>query len=202
MAQAIKSKDTTISLEEKLWKIDADYLAGEDEENNKEKAINALKELHYEAMQNAEQLADFREDALHICGGIYVPYLCWFEVGEFIENQGNRAYLFEVLKAFVNSDFSEQEQAAIKPLLIIYFALDKPFEINKFKVFVLEKAHKTVQDYFQNIFNFVEKNKLAVNSFIEKMKLLKGYEPQFELLRLPIAKLQEQLLGAIETVEV
>jgi hypothetical protein len=180
-----------MTLEEVLAGIDQKY--PEPDEENREEVIKLLREIHRRVMPSAEDLQEFIETIPYICGGVYVPYLFWIELIKFIDHQGNRDMIAFLLNAFVNSGFEDEEKMKMKPLLIIYFAKERPFEIDKLKAYVIEKAHPHVQQYMNQILKFVETNQISVNSFLEKFGLLRPYFPNFTLLKMPLSRLKEQM---------
>jgi hypothetical protein len=180
-----------MDLEEVLNDVNDNYYQSGEE--NKEETIQTLLEIQQAVAEDAELADEFRQYVITICGGIFIPYVLWYEIYRFLENPNERSFIFEIIKAYVNSDFGEEERRLMKPLLMVYFAKEKIFEIDRIKAFILSKAHKSVQQYFNDILKFIEKNSHSVETLITKMKLLKGRPPEFELLRLPISQLKEQL---------
>ena len=128
-----------------------------------------------------------------ICGGVYIPYVMWAELAQFIEHHNNREQLFGIMQAFVDSGFEEEERKKMKSMLITYFAIEREFEVNKILTLIVEKSHPSVVEYFKKVQTFVLKNKTSVDMYIEKFQMLKDGFPDFELLALPLIKLKEQL---------
>ncbi len=180
--------DTLAVLEEKYY--------NETEEDRNE-VIEVLTEMHETSIsEGLDVFRAFSNEAMSSCGGVYIPYLLWTELSYFIEDEDQRENIFNLIQAFVDSDFEEQEKKKMKTLLIPYMALEKEFEINKINSLIIEKSHPDVQEYFRKIRNFVEKNKTSVDMYVEKFDMLKDYAPNFELMRLPVTRLKEQLEGA------
>lgn len=156
--------------------------------------IAELAELHDQALSEGfESFRKFSEEAMQTCGGIYIPYILWVELGLFIESPEEREQISEILRAFVVSGFEEIEKKKMKPLLISYFAIEKEFEVNKIMALIVDKAHPEVQEYFKKLLAFVAKNKKSVDMYSEKFNILREYSPNFELLRMPVIKLKEHL---------
>jgi hypothetical protein len=163
-------------------------------EEDREVVITELAVLHQEALQKG--IAEFRTfaaEAMQVCGGVYIPYIMWVELAQFIGDQGNREQMFGIIDAFVNSGFEEEEKKKMKSLIITYFAIEREFEVNKIFTLIIEKAHPAVQEFFRKAQTFVAKNKTSVDMYIEKFNMLKKGYPDFELLALPLIKLKEQL---------
>ncbi|MEM9986542.1 MAG: hypothetical protein AAF804_15730, partial [Bacteroidota bacterium] len=94
---------------------------------------------------------------------------------------------------FCESNFDDDEQKKLKPLLVVYFAKEKEFESGKVKTLYLDKAHPEVKEYYMRVLNFTQKNQKSTEMYIEKFDLLKGLFPDFHLLGLPITQLREKL---------
>lgn len=181
-----------MSLAKTLAELEERYY-GELEED-RDAVIEELSALHMAALDKG--MAEFRkfsDEAIKVCGGVYIPYVLWVELALFTVDQGNRAQIFGIMEAFVNSDFEEEERKKMKSLLITYFAIEREFEVNKILTLIVDKAHPTVQEYFRKVQTFVAKNKTSVDMYIEKFHMLKNGYPNFELLALPLIKLKEQL---------
>ncbi len=168
-----------------------------DWEEEKAPLIKELKVLHTEAGEDEDGFNRFLVQSAERFGGTYIPYLFWDKLSYFDENPDERIYLHELLRAFSVSNFEEEEQKLMKPLLVTYFSKEKDFEINKLKAKVIEKAHPEVKEYFQKLLSFVEKNKNATEMYREKFDMLKEFYPDFELLNLPITQLKEKLRGSV-----
>jgi hypothetical protein len=179
-----------MSLQKSLQKIEDRYYNEWNED--RDTVIAELSTLHNDALsRGGEAFREFSDAVQALCGGVYLPYLMWVELAEFVDSQGNRDRIYKLVQAFVDSGFEEDERAKMKPLFITYFAIEREFEVNKIMSLVVEKSHPSVQEFFRKILNFVEKNKTSVDMYIEKFKMLKDYEPNFELLRMPVSKLKE-----------
>jgi hypothetical protein len=163
-------------------------------EEDRDAVINELAPLHEAALKKG--IAEFRKfsaEAMGICGGVYIPYIMWVELGQFMDKQDNRTQLFAIMEAFVNSGFEEEERKKMKSLLITYVAIEREFEVNKIITLIVEKAHPAVQEFFKKVQNFVAKNKTSVDMYIEKFGMLKDSYPNFDLLALPLIKLKDHL---------
>lgn len=181
-----------MSLAQTLAQLEERYY--DELEEDRDVVISELAVLHQEALKKG--IAEFRQfaaEAMQVCGGIYIPYIMWVELAQFIGDQGNREQMFGIIEAFVNSGFEEEEKKKMKSLIITYFAIEREFEVNKILTLVVDKAHPAVQDFFRKAQTFVAKNKTSVDMYIEKFQMLKNGYPDFELLALPLIKLKEQL---------
>jgi hypothetical protein len=176
---------------EYLENINAEYYEGE--EINKAQLLENIKKIHLSLLRSPKELAEFIDFAAANVGSIYLPYLFWIELSKFMDNRYNPELMYQMIEAFSNSDFEKEECNKMKPLLVVYFALEKEFYTDRIKSYIIDKAHKTVQDYFHNIFKFVAHNKNAVEALIKKIQMLKKYYPSFELLELPVQELEEKL---------
>ncbi|RMG23741.1 MAG: hypothetical protein D6730_13895 [Bacteroidetes bacterium] len=163
----------------------------EDPENQKAAVIAELLDLHM-SIDDEDTLNRFCVLVAPRCGGIYIPYIFWDKLAAFLESEDQRAFLQEIISAFTQSDFEEEEQRKMKPLLITYMANEKQFEIDKLKTLIIDKAHPTVREYFNKLINFVRKNVRSTKMYSEKFEILKDIEPNFELLSLPITQLKEK----------
>ena len=183
-----------MSLAETLTVLDEKYYSDTEEDRNE--VIEVLTEMHENSlMEGLEEFRAFAHEAMSRCGGVYIPYLMWTELSNFIEEEENRVHLYNLIQAFTDSDFEEPEMKKMKTLLITYFALEKEFEINKIQSLIVDRAHPDVQEFFRKVRNFVDKNKTSVDMYVEKFDMLKDYAPNFELMRLPVTRLKEQLEG-------
>lgn len=161
-------------------------------EENKESLIGALEPIHKELLEDREQFNRFLVQTAERFGGAYIPHLFFHKLSEFLDTPEERAYLQELIRVFAESNFEEEEQKKLKPLLVVYFAKEKEFEHGKLKTMYFDKAHPEVREYFMRLLNFTQKNKKATEMYIEKFDLLKGIFPDFHLLGLPITQLREK----------
>lgn len=181
-----------MELIEYLKKLDEKYYTEQEESN--EFAIKELKKVYKSVLNDEELLNDFMEEAPYICGGAFIPFLFWITLAKFTDDPENtRPQITELIKAFCKSDFNEIDAQELKPLIITYFAMEKRFEIDKLKTYVIDKSHPEIINYFNKLLTFVDKNKDSVKTYIEKFNLLKNHNPDFELLNLPIVRLKETL---------
>ncbi|MFN8394237.1 MAG: hypothetical protein U0176_06120 [Bacteroidia bacterium] len=181
-----------MSLAKTLEALEARYY--DELEEDRDAVIEELAPLHQAALEKGiGEFRKFAAEAMKVCGGIYIPYVLWVELGQFIQAQTNREQLFGTVQAFVDSGFEEDERKKMKSLLITYFAIEREFEVNKIITLIVEKAHPSVQEYFRKVRDFVAKNKTSVDMYIEKFQMLKDNYPNFELLSLPLIKLKEHL---------
>jgi hypothetical protein len=163
-------------------------------EEDRDAVIAELSQLHVAALKKSiEEFRAFSTEAMEICGGVYIPYVMWVELAQFIEHHNNREQLFGIMQAFVDSGFEEEERKKMKSLLITYFAIEREFEVNKILTLIVEKSHPSVVEYFKKVQTFVLKNKTSVDMYIEKFQMLKEGFPNFERLAMPLTKLKEQL---------
>ena len=178
---------------ESLDAIEEKYAETLDE--NRDVAITEIIAAHNEIMESApEELDRFIILSADILGGIYLPYLFWYKLGEFYEGyEESRIFLQELIKIFSESNFEEEEQRKMKSLLVAYFAREKEFEIDKLRVIVIDKSHHSVKEYFNKLLQFAQKNQKATKMYCDKFEILKEYQPDFLLLQKPLTKLQELL---------
>ena len=163
-------------------------------EEDRDAVIQELAVLHKEALSKGmPEFRKFSEEAMQVCGGVYIPYIMWVELARFINAEDNRERFFAITEAFVNSGFEEIERKKMKSLLITYFAIEREFEVNKITALIVDKAHPAVQEYFKKVHNFVVKNKTSVDMYTEKFQMLKDSFPDFDLLSMPLIKLKEHL---------
>ncbi|HEX2900869.1 MAG TPA: hypothetical protein VHS96_14195 [Bacteroidia bacterium] len=181
-----------MSLAKTLAQLEERYYDELEEDRNA--VIEELAQLHQAALaKGIEEFRAFSGEAMQICGGVYIPYILWVELAQFIDHQNNREQLFGIMQAFVDSGFEEEERRKMKTLLITYFAIEREFEVNKILTLIVDKAHPSVQEFFKKVQNFVAKNKTSVDMYIEKFKMLKSTYPNFEWMSLPLVKLKEHL---------
>ncbi len=167
-----------------------------DPDEHRNEIIPALTEIHLKAGEEEDTFNRFIMQVADRFGGIYIPYIFWDKLSEFLEAPLERAYLFEITKAFANSNFYEIDQRNMKPLLITYFAKEKQFEINKMIALLFDKSHPTVKEYFHKLIQFVEKNKKSTEMYCEKFDILKNIHPNFDLMALPITQLKDRFQEA------
>lgn len=181
-----------MSLEKTLEALDEKYY--DDPDAQREATIETLTELHEQSlMEGMEGFRSFAKETMSHCGGVYIPFIMWTELANYIEDPENRTHIFDIIAAFVNSDFELPERKRMKSLLITYFAMEREFEVNKVMTLIVEKAHQEVQEFFRKVQNFVSKNKTSVGMYVDKFNMLKEYAPNFDLLRMPVSKLKEHL---------
>ncbi len=162
-------------------------------EEDKTQLIAGMETIHRSVWEDRESLNRFVVQSAERFGGSYIPHLFWNKLSDFLDTPEERAYLQELIRAFCESNFDEEEQKKLKPLLVVYFAKEKEFEIGKVKTLYLDKAHPEVKEYYMRLLNFTQKNQKATGMYIEKFDLLKGLFPDFHLLGLPITQLREKL---------
>ncbi len=164
-------------------------------EEDREKLIAELKPIHQQL--SAEDPDAFREFKLRVInhfGGAYIPYIFWTELNTFMDDPVDaRTYLQECMRSFANSDFGEEEQQKLKPLLITYFNMEKEFEMNKFFTLVIANMHPAVKEYFRDKSSFHEKNARGTEVYKQKFLLLRKIYPDFELFNQPLSYLKESL---------
>lgn len=162
-------------------------------EEDKAPLIVELTELHKSVGEDEDSFNRFLVQCAERFGGSYIPYLFWDKLSYFIDTPEERYYIQELIKAFINSNFDDDEQRMLKPLLVTYFAKEKVFEINKLRAILIDKAHPDVREYFMNLLNFIEKNAKATEMYCEKFQILRTVHPDFSLLRMPISELREKI---------
>lgn len=165
-----------------------------DLEEDRDAVISELKGAHEAARAGGiEQFRKFSGDLLDRFGGIYIPYVFWVELGEYLNDAENRTRLFEIIKVFSESSFEEEETRKMKPLLITYFSLEKEFELDKIRSLIVDKTHPAVQEYFKKLLDFAEKNATSTEMYVEKFKIIHHLYPDFEMLKMPVVKIKEML---------
>jgi hypothetical protein len=166
--------------------------AGADLDENRDQVLADLKSLCLDMKNKGEDdYRMFRNQVMDVAGGVYIPYIFWMELSLFFKNTNHRTVLFDVIKAFCNSAFEDEEKKKMKPLLITYFANEKEFEMDKIQGLIVDKAHPSIREYFQKITSFVTKNKNSTGTYLEKFRILMEDYPDFELLNLPVSKLKD-----------
>lgn len=165
-------------------------------EEDRDVLVSELSKLHKEASADPDTFSKFLVHSADMFGGIYLPYLFWEKLSQFMKAEEQRTYLQDLMIKFSNSNFEEVEQSRMKPLLVVYFAKEKEFEINKIRAKVIDKAHPEVKEYYHRLLSFTEKNQKATNMYCEKFELLSEIHPNFELMALPITQLKEKLQEA------
>ncbi|RMG64235.1 MAG: hypothetical protein D6722_17075 [Bacteroidetes bacterium] len=164
-------------------------------EEEKAPLIEALRPVHQELAADEDAFNRFLVQAAERFGGAYIPYLFWEKLAQFMDVPEERTWLQELIRAFANSDFDDEEQMQMKPLLVTYMAKEKDFELDKLRAQVIEKAHPSVREYFLKLITFVKKNTKATGMYCEKFELIRQIPPDFDLLGLPITQLRERLAG-------
>ena len=174
---------------DQLDAINAAYYESED----KEAAIEALQALHVPLLRKPDELRPFVHQAARVAGGTYLPYLFWIELVKFMDGKGDSELLYDLVLAFTESDFDEEDLHKIKPLLVVYFAKERVFQIDRIKAQIVEKSHPSVRDFFYDLYKFVETNHVSTQTYHTKLVMLKKYFPDFERFELPIPQLEEEL---------
>lgn len=165
-----------------------------DWEEDKAQLIAGLTALHNQLIENLDEFNRFLVQASDRFGGAYIPYLFWEKLATFVgPNPDDRFYIQQLLRSFVNSNFDEEEQKIMKPLIITYLSKEKPFEISKVWAQIIDHSHPSVKEYFQKLMNFTTKNQKSTEMYCEKFLMLRDYAPNFKLLGLPITQLREQV---------
>lgn len=177
------------SLEDTFFEIENNFLETED----REVALEQLKQLHLAQLRNPEALEEFRALALNGCGGIYIPYLFWIDLSGFLQHKVPSKQLFGTIQYFSESNFEDPEKNKMKSLLMAYFGSETEFELDRVRSFIIPKTHPSVQEYLNKILNFVLKNRRSVEVYQQKFRLLASFYPDFELLNMPLARIQETI---------
>ena len=168
-----------------------------DLDEDKSQLIPVLKELHQKVQDNEEYDSEaFAADIAGRFGGAYLPYVFWEQLYLFTQGNNNRKTLQELITTFSTSDFEEPETKYMKILLIVYFNIEKSFEINRTKELIIAKAHPEIQEYFNKLLTFVEKNERSVKMYMDKWNMLRSKFPNFERLNMPIKQLKEEAQNA------
>ena len=181
------------ALEDALDKIENEYLENEDDKAGTQ---TALDEVHRQVW-GTPLAVDFRDQAIHICGGTYIPQVLWVELAQFNADpdtdKSNRERVFDTIRAFTESDFDDDLKNRFKPLIIVYIAMEKQFELDRVKSFIVDKAHPQVKEFFEKMIQFVSKNPASVLTYQRKFGMLKNHFPDFELFSQPLVRLEEEL---------
>lgn len=165
-------------------------------EEEREPLVEYLEKMYHKLEVNPELLEEFLKRSIRHFGGAYIPYVFWRQLNAFIDNpEDGRLFLQEILKAFADSDFEEQEQRKMKPLVVTYFTLEKEFELNKFNTLVVDKLHPAVREYYRGLQEFIEKNARATALYKEKYLMLRRQNPDFDLFDKPVSTLKEMMEG-------
>lgn len=180
-----------MNIQEQLELINQEYYKADGE--NKAQVIEALKKIHVALLRNPEELKTFIHSVIRLCGGCYIPYVFWLELVKFIDGNGDSALVYQIIEAFCQSDFEEEELHKMKPLLVIYFSREREFEQDRIKAYIVDHSHKTVREYFAMLYRFVAHNTHSVQAYTQKLHLLKRFYPNFELFDLSVQELEAKL---------
>lgn len=180
-----------MSLKKEIEKIHKAYQDADGE--NKAQAIAQLAELHRKVAGDAAQQGEFAVDVAEYCGGAYIPYVFWTTLGRFWTDESQRTVLQQLIRAFLQSDFDEEEQSLLRPLLVVYFQREREFEVSRARTQAESGAHPAAKEWLEAVLHFHENNKVAARTYTEKFALLHKTMPNFALFNLPLAKLEEAL---------
>lgn len=162
---------------------------------NKDLILEVLKKMYNNFKENdQETLKVFKAIIPDFFGGVYIPFIFWEELAEFYNNNDeNRESLNKIIEQFASSNFEESETRKMRQLLIAYFAVESRFQVDKMIHTIVHNAHPDIQKYFEKIIDFIDTKPNAVGMYQEKFSLIAERYPDFDLLRLPLAKLKAQL---------
>ncbi|MBX3101217.1 MAG: hypothetical protein KF690_01775 [Bacteroidetes bacterium] len=180
-----------MSFEKDIEKLNKAYESAEGE--NREETVAALAKLHATTEKDNAQRQAFYALAAQACGGCYIPYLFWTALSRFYDAPESRDSIYDLLQAFATGDFEEADQQLMKPLIVIYFAKEKEFEVDKVRARLLVGVHPSVKAYFDGLVSFLQNNKVAVQTYRDKFALLRKGMPDFARFSMPLSKLEEQL---------
>jgi hypothetical protein len=181
-----------MTFESKLAPIEKAYQDA-DGENRGETAL-ALVALHKDLLRNGkDELPAFAKAACVACGGIYIPYLFWIALEGFLKDRVDRTEVQALLKAFAEGNFEQEDQALMKPLIVVYFSKEKEFELDRVRARLVEPAHPSVKEYLTKLLAFPGVNKAATKTFREKFALIGGYFPNFDLYNQTVGDIEERL---------
>ena len=166
-----------------------------DSDEDRAVAIEGFRELHFQVIADAILREEFEFQVLTKAGGEYIPHVFWLALGQFLRTQQaeGRGQLFECFKALVESNFSDELKAELKPLVVVYIANEKQFELDRLMSHTIAHAHPQVREYMDKLIQFVPKNQHSVNTYKQKFDLLRDTFPDFERFGLPLPRLQEEL---------
>lgn len=184
-------KHIPMTLVETLDQLEAAYNENPDEA--RADVIANLYAIHEAWRGDQEAFNEFVLRVIPRFGAIYTPYVFWEKLRAYFSNENERVYLFEIIKAFANGDFEEAEQQMLKPLLVVYLAHEKAFEIHKLESMIFDKSHRAVREYFEKILAFIHKNEHSPKMYHDKFDLMGDRMPDFELYSLPVTQLRDQL---------
>lgn len=158
-------------------------------------AIDAFRELHQQVLADNDLREEFEYQVLTKAGGEYIPHVFWLALGQFLRTKQaeGRKQLFECLEALVESNFSDDLKGELKPLLVVYLANEKQFELDRVMSRIVEPAHPAIKEYVEKLVAFVPKNQHSVQTYKQKFDLLRDSFPDFERFALPLPRLQEEL---------
>jgi len=95
-------------------------------EEDKSQLIEAMTVLHNELVQRPDEFNRFLVQSSDRFGGAYIPHLFWEKLASFVgTNPDDRFYIQQILRSFVASNFDEEEQKIMKPLIITYLFTEK-----------------------------------------------------------------------------
>lgn len=163
---------------------------------NEDKAtlISEMMALHKREWADTDRFNRFLVQASDRFGGAYIPYLFWAKLSTFVGDEpDDRFYIQQLIQSFVDSNFDEEEQRIMKPLVVTYLSQEKEFELNKVWTKIIDNAHPSVKEFFQKLLSFTQKNQKSTEMYTEKFMMLKDMHPNFDLLGLPITQLREQV---------
>lgn len=199
MIFALKIAMTLSTLKKEIEKLENQFLDAEDDFQVVQSILENLKELHKsirkkEGDEGEKLLSFFQNEVSDRFGGMYVPYLLWDEIAQFVFNkdESRRESIQKLINAFANGYFDEQTQKWMKPLLIIYFYYELPLKIREFRERFLKRYHPKVQEYFEKLIHYKEKNPRTTVILFHKFERIHPLFPDFELFDVPLDIIEEQ----------
>ncbi len=182
-----------MTFEEQLDAIERAYFDADEE--NRDEVLEYLQGVHKQILKlPAEQARPYVLALASCCGGLMIPYLFWYELLRFLEQDSDSSLIQELLRRFANSNFDEHDQKLLKPLVAIYFYHESEFQLDRFETQVINTSHPEVQNYFKKLLKFAQSgNAASIEAYEEKLRLLKPYYPDFDSFNLPVNRLREEL---------
>ncbi|MGQ9864528.1 MAG: hypothetical protein ACUVRD_08650 [Bacteroidia bacterium] len=154
--------------------------------------LAVLHPYYQEALKDPEKRQAFETKLLQRVGGLYIPYIFWLYLREFLESpEVARPKVFSALQAFVESAFDPLTQKQMKPLLAMYFKYEGTFHVDRISIEVLRHAHPDIRAYFEKMQTFPARNPETTHIYEEKFNLLKNFFPNFEWLFQPLPYLRQ-----------
>lgn len=175
-------------LDEVIEELEARYT----ENSLSEEELAVFHPYYQEALKDPQKREVFEATMLRRVGGLYIPYIFWLYLREFLEAKAHPK-IYSALQAFVESAFDPLTQKQMKPLLVIYFKYESSFHIDRINIELLRDAHPDIRTYFRKMQTFPTRNPHTTQIYEEKFNLLKNHFPNFKWLFQPLPHLRQAL---------